>query len=202
MREQQQQPYGFDPLEGVLTAQFAKPAELTEINLRTLNPFQRALLVIDGTVTKFIEAYTMEPVEIVRIEHKTLPVSKDQPWLDLGKGTPVIFREVVISGKYSRTFYVHAVSMLVPERLPDSVRDQLQVQGEGIGHLLNGTDLETRREIMWFGRERLKQPPAAIKDLFAGDFISRTYRIFTHGQPVALINERFPYAIHSAPSHH
>jgi hypothetical protein len=55
---------GFNPLKDLFAAQSSKPETLREVNLRALSPFQRALLVIDGTVTKFIEAYTMEPVEI------------------------------------------------------------------------------------------------------------------------------------------
>ena len=49
----------FDPLTDILVAQTSKPEGLKPLNFRTLNPFQRALMVIDGTVTKFIEAYTM-----------------------------------------------------------------------------------------------------------------------------------------------
>ncbi len=44
----------FSPLNELLTAQAAKPAGLSAVNLRVLSPFQRSLLVIDGTVTKFI----------------------------------------------------------------------------------------------------------------------------------------------------
>ncbi len=50
-----------------MTAQASRPPELDELDLRTLTPFQRALLVLDGTVTKFIEAYTMEPLDIIRL---------------------------------------------------------------------------------------------------------------------------------------
>ena len=60
----------FDPLRDLAVAQFALPDELTPINMRTLSPFQRALLVIDGTVTKFIEAYKNEPIDVVRLAHE------------------------------------------------------------------------------------------------------------------------------------
>ncbi len=193
---------GFDPLEDILMAQFARPPDLIEINLRTLSPFQRALLVIDGTVTKFIEAYTLEPLTIERIVHRLGTLPTDEPWLGLKQGAPVIFREVVIRGRYSRTFFCHAVSMVAPDRLPERVRESLQIQGEGIGRLLNDTELETRREILWFGRERLKTLPPAIQTDGTSDFIRRTYRIIAHAAPIALINERFPYALESQPAHH
>ena len=50
-----------------MTAQASRPPELGELDLRTPTPLQRALLVLDGTVTKFIEAYTMKPLDIVRL---------------------------------------------------------------------------------------------------------------------------------------
>ena len=38
----------FDPLSDLFLAQFDRPQELGSVNLRTLSPFQRSLLVIDG----------------------------------------------------------------------------------------------------------------------------------------------------------
>ena len=62
-------------MKDLFAAQFAKPSDLEEMNLSQLTPFQRALLVIDGTVTQFIEAYTFSPVEVVLLhqETQTLP---------------------------------------------------------------------------------------------------------------------------------
>ncbi|NJN69483.1 MAG: hypothetical protein HC801_03780 [Nitrospira sp.] len=75
----------FNPMEDLLTAQFALPADLRELNLRTLTPFQRALMVIDGTVTKFIEAYTMEQIEILRLGQEIRPLTVDNEWLEAEK---------------------------------------------------------------------------------------------------------------------
>jgi chorismate-pyruvate lyase len=193
---------GFDPLQSLLRAQPERPPELGAVNLRVLSPFQRALLVIDGTVTKFIEAYAMEPLEIDRLSQSTLLLEEDHPWLDAEKGTEVAVREVLIQGKYSRTPFVYAVSLVVLDRLPETMRDRLDIQGEGIGRIINDTEMETRREILWFGRERLTELPEAIRGRTPGDFISRAYRIITQGKPIALINEKFPYDIDRLPSHH
>ena len=51
-------------MKDLFIAQCAKPLDLEEINLSQLTPFQRALLVTDGTVTRFIEAYTFSPVKL------------------------------------------------------------------------------------------------------------------------------------------
>ena len=71
---------GFDPVEELLTAQADRAPGVSPVNLRTLSPFQRALLVIDGTVTKFIEAYTMEPVAVVRLSQGEVELSEEHRW--------------------------------------------------------------------------------------------------------------------------
>ena len=64
----------FDPMNDLLTAQSSRPSHLRRVNLRTLTPFQRALMVIDGTVTKYIEAYMMEPVNVIRLGQSIRPL--------------------------------------------------------------------------------------------------------------------------------
>lgn len=192
----------FDPLDDLSRAPFAKPTELDAINLRVLTPFQRALLVIDGTVTKFIEAYTMEPVEIFRLAQTRCPVEDDDPWLEVASGADVAVRQVMIQGQYSGTLYVYAVSYVVLDRLSPEVRRRLEIQGEGLGRIFEDIRLETRREILWFGREHLTRLPEVLANRDQTDFISRAYRIITNGKPIALINERFPCALEKLPSHH
>ena len=69
------------------------------------------------------------------------------------------------------------------------LRDQ---EPAGIGRVLLNSQIENRREILWYGREQIANLPEAIKRCTGSDFISRTYRIIADGQPVMLINEKFP----------
>ena len=183
-----------------MTAQASRPPELSDLDLGALTPFQRALLVLDGTVTKFIEAYTMEPLDVIRLaqDHQQLP--QYHPWLEAPEATVVALRQAMIQGRDSRIFYTYAVSLLVLDRLPEHVRDGVERQGEGIGRLLNDTALETRREVLWCGREHLQNLPEAISEVSDGHFVSRAYRIIANGEPVALINEKFPAAPDNWPS--
>jgi chorismate-pyruvate lyase len=193
---------GFDPLRKIQTAEAEMPPELSKLNFRTLSAFQRALMVTDGTVTKFIEAYMLDPVEIIRLGQQRYPLEEDHPWLQADKGADVMFREVMIRGIYSHTLYVYGVSYIIPERLPATIRDRLEVQGEGIGRILNDCEMETRREVLWFGRERLSRLPRELAAISDGEFISRTYRIITDGKPIVLITERFPVMTDALPKHH
>jgi len=193
---------GYDPLIDLPMAQAAKPAELGPVNLRTLTPFQRALLVIDGTVTKFIEAYTMEPIEVLRLAQQDIPLEEDLRWLEARSGTLVAAREAVLRGRYSHTFYAYARSWIVSERLSSEAAKRIEVDGEGLGRILNDQETETRREVLWYGRERTTDVPEMVLRSTGGEFISRTYRIIARKQPIMLITERFPLATDELPAHH
>jgi len=193
---------GFDPLSDLLVAQIEKPVHLIEANLRTLTPYQRALLSIDGTVTKFIEAYRMEPVDVVLIDQDVHSLEAAHPWLEIGEGTPVISRQVLLQGKYSRTLYAYAVSLLVHDQLPEAVREDLKDHPGGIGRVLIKNRLETRREVLWYGREHIENLPEPVCHLTDGRFLSRTYRIICKGNPFMLINEKFPMSLGQMMEHH
>lgn len=192
----------FDPLRELFVAQAAKPAQLGAVNLRALTPFQRALLIIDGTVTKFIETYTLERVEVVRLRQSVQQLPAEHVWLEAAPGTTVIAREVLLRGKYSYTLFAYAASLIVPERLPEPVQRELAVDGQGLGRMLLESRIETYRELLWYNKEPARRLPADVRRLVDGELISRTYRILAGGQPIMLINEKFPSGDDRLPSHH
>jgi chorismate-pyruvate lyase len=183
---------GFDPFVDLLSAQASRPANLYPVNLRTLTPMQRALLSIDGTVTKFLEAYLLEPIESVLLTQQTQRLQADHPWLALDAPGEVIARQVLLRGRYSATIYAYALSLLAPARLPPNLLQELAQEPAGIGRVLLNSQIENRREILWYGREELANLPETIERYTGSNFISRTYRIIAGGQPVMLINEKFP----------
>lgn len=189
-----------DPLGELARAQLAKPAALAAVNLRALSPLQRALLVIDGTVTKFLEAFTLEPVEIGRIAQREVTLDAPDEWLAAPVGMPVAVRQVRITGKYSRVLYVYALSLVALPRLPAEVRRRLMVDGEGIGRAILEVGLEHRREVLWYGREHVTGLPPELGMGPVGEFITRTYRIIASASPIALINEKFPVGLESLPA--
>jgi chorismate-pyruvate lyase len=182
----------FDPFADLLSAQASRPRDLETVDLRELTPFQRALVSIDGTVTKFIEAYLLDPVESVLLTQQTQTMETDHPWLALPSGGEVVSRQVLLRGRYSSRVYAYAVSLLVQQRLPDGLLRDLAIEPAGIGRVLLNSQIENRREILWYGREHLPLLPENISRYTGNDFISRTYRILTQGQPVMLISEKFP----------
>lgn len=180
----------------LFTAQCEKPADLAEINLSRLTPFQRALLVTDGTVTRFLEAYTFSPVkiELLNQEMQTLPAYHE--WLSAQKGTEVIRRQVSLQTLNGTgqppTIHTYATSLIVLNRTPTTIRRGLELKSDGLGTLLQRSGLESRRDLLWCGVECPKDLPENIANLEGTAFLARTYRIVADGQPIILIKERFP----------
>ncbi|NTU80896.1 MAG: DUF98 domain-containing protein [Chloroflexales bacterium] len=193
--ETQREPAVFVPLADLMSERAGRPEHLHHIDLRSLTSFQRALLAIDGTVTKFIEAYTLEPVDVSRLRQETCQLAGPHLVLETSPGVEVVAREVLLRGKYSSIVYAYAVSLLVPGRLPSDALDRLQTEPGGLGRVLTSGAIENRRELLWYGREHLPELPATVRQHTGELFLSRTYRIFIGGLPAMLINEKFPMSL-------
>ena len=183
-------------MKDLFVAQSAKPPDLEEMNLSQLTPFQRALLVIDGTVTQFIEAYTFSPVEIVLLHQETQTLPTNHDWLEAEKGTEIVTRQVILqTGQkdgQQPTVHVYATSLIVRDRIPQTIREGLTLKDQGLGQLLQRSGLETRRDLLWWGLKRSKDLPEALVHLEGKPFLSRTYRVVVNGQSIMLINEQSP----------
>jgi chorismate-pyruvate lyase len=183
-------------MKALFVAQEDKPTTLKEINLARLTPFQRGLLVTDGTVTRFVEAYTLAPVEVALLQQAKQTLPTEHTWLQLPAGAEVISRQVVLQThsqeESSPIIHTYADSLIVPQRLPASILNGLKSDKQGLGGLLRCSGLETRRELLWYGIEVLTDLPSAIAHLEGEKFINRTYRVFANQKPLMLINEKFP----------
>jgi len=183
----------FDPMNALLTAQSSRPPQFKSIDMHTLTPFQRALMTIDGTVTKFIEAYTMEHVLVTRISQAEHVIENENAcWLEVEKDSPVTVREVYLHGEQSKTIHAYAVTLIAPDMLNKSVDEGLKTQGGSVGRLLRSSKMETYREFLWYGSQRFENLPEPLSSFNGEDFLSRTYRIISDGKPLMMINENFP----------
>ncbi len=184
-------------MKALFVAQDDKPATLKKINLARLTPFQRGLLVTDGTVTRFIEAYTFMPVAVVLLQQTKRTLITEHAWLELPAGEEVISRQVVLQSQRQDEplpiIHTYADSLIVPKRLPKSLLMGLESDKQGLGGLLRRSGLETRRELLWCGIETLTELPPEIGHLEGEPFISRAYRVFANQEPLILINEKFPF---------
>lgn len=182
----------FDPITGFCAAQDSRPGAVRTVDPATLSPFQRALLVTDGTVTRFLEAYALEPVAVLRLEQEQLALAAADAWLELPEGAPVIRRRVVLRGEVSGRFFTWADSVIAVERLPRDMCRALDIESGGLGKILLDSALDTRREGLWWGREHPAAVPEAVAKLWDGEFLIRAYRVLAGREPLMLITERFP----------
>lgn len=164
-------------------AQHERPAHLSDLDLATLPPALRIVLLHDGTLTTALEAYRFAPVAVeVRSQENIRLDAENARSLRAEIGTEAILRRVDIRDMTTSAILVRAESILLIERLPDTFLQTLADSQKGLGEALSRSQLECRRELLWYGRAA-----------GGGDAIARGYRMISHGQPVLLIEERFRY---------
>ncbi|HSR51947.1 MAG TPA: chorismate pyruvate-lyase family protein [Acidobacteriota bacterium] len=193
--------HGFEPSSEDIYAQFRRPPGDAVVNPRTLTPFLRVLLEIDGTVTRFIEAFTQEGIAVLKLGQGRLVLPDRVDFLEMEAGLEVTTRQVLLWGRESRRIYAYGSSLIVPERLSEEARRMLAHPQEGLGRIMRKTRMETYREILWKYREYTDVLPEAIRPLASMGLVSRTYRILCGGKPIMAINEKFPRVL-DLPDHH
>ncbi|MDJ0926539.1 MAG: chorismate pyruvate-lyase family protein [Gammaproteobacteria bacterium] len=179
-------------MTGIFRAQQQCPPALETVDPALLSPYQRVLLVIDGTVTRFLEAYFAEPIVVTLLAQDEAKAAADAAWLDCAADDIVLRRSVLLIGENSGSVYAWADSVIQPQSFTTSMRDGLVAEPGGLGQILRDSGLETRRDALWFGRERPAEIPQVLRDTGARSFLSRTYRIISGGRPLMMITERFP----------
>lgn len=166
------------------------------LDIAALPPIVRTLLVTDGTVTKTLEAYFWEPIQVEQMGQRVAPLDKDIKQMGLSAGDDVLLRDVSISGTRSGDVYAYATSVLNISHLPEDVRNQLIAGTIGIGELLRDKGLETYRQVIDMYRELKTEVIPGSKGQYCGELICRTYLIHIDNDPVIQVTEKFPYRLY------
>jgi len=162
-----------------------------DVPIRDLSPFLRTLLVMDGTVTKTLEAYFWEPVEVVTLQQEFVHAERPIVWIQVDPGDRMLIRHARLSGIESKRAYATAFSVIRTQLIPEAFRQRLIDRQIGIGVLIRDSGLESYREVLEVGIE----PTSGNGDSTTpekSDLVFRTYRIVIDGEPVILITEHFP----------
>jgi chorismate-pyruvate lyase len=184
--------YAYDPLHGFLSQEEVSIIPFNDISFEDMDPFLRVLLVTDGTVTKFLEAYLWEPISVERCLQEETILQQDEPLLGVKKGESAILRRILLRGVESGRVYTFAESLIRIHLLEPYIQKDLLEGRLGIGELLRDRRLETYREILKFGKEKAGQELAVHFKIKNDDPVYyRRYRITIKGLPVILITERF-----------
>lgn len=182
-------PHGFYPPD------MALPPGFDPVDFAALSPLQRGLLVIDGTVTTFLEAVWADPIRIVPLGQQLVTLPAARPDLAAPAGATVLERAVALMGEGTGRVHALADSVIVPGRLPPAVRAALGAGTIGIGQALRAPGFASRREGLWFGRGQ-RPWPAVLPGRAGGDFLVRAYRVSTGvEEPAMVITEFFPWEL-------
>jgi chorismate-pyruvate lyase len=168
-----------------------RPTHLREVNLADLEPFLRGLLFTDGTVTRTLEVQTLSPVSVEVADQTETTVHRQiAQHLEAPAGTESVRRRVVISAGEPPEPLIWAESHILTARLPSGFLGVLQGASDGIGESLQRVELESWREMLWFGLD--SHPAWSNVDSDPSSLvITRLYRVITAGLPALLISESF-----------
>lgn len=163
----------------------------------SLPPFLRTLLVTDGTVTKSLEAYFWEPVDVLPLGQKKVVLQASVEGLPVVSGDIALQREVSLVGRESERHYASARSFLALSQLPGDLAEAMVSGKIGIGELLREKGVETYREIIHMDFIAQDQSDDALFTSFEGDLMSRSYRIRVAGTPAIVVTEYFPVMLYA-----
>ena len=159
-----------------------------------LPPVLRTLLSSDGTVTKFLEAYFRERIQVKTLFHAEAPLGEDLAPLEIKKGGLILRRRVQMFGGTTNRLYGLAESFIRADILWPEVREDL-VQGRlGIGELMRERRLETYREVLGCDFGPAGPWAVELQCSEAAATVARIYRIFFAGKPCLLITDRYVIA--------
>ena len=160
-----------------------------------LSPILRVLLVTDGTVTKTLEAFFGEAIDVDVLEHAERTSESPYPQIDIGVGDHILHRYVRLLGRATRKVYAVAESVAVLEHISQHMRRQLIEEHKGIGELLREGRLETYRELLTANLTTASQWAEQLQVAATASVVTRDYRIYQGGRAVLLIREVFPESL-------
>ncbi len=171
------------------SAQQDAPSEFRDVPITQLHPLLRGLLFTDGTVSRQLEAITLSSVAVEPLEQQpgAAPAGFARH-LDLAPGAECLRRRVIMRVAGERPI-VWAESCFVAERLPPAFLASLDGNAQGIGGSLRELQLESRRELLWFGVG--PAPAWSGPEGHGRDALTRAYRVLMAGEATLLICEAF-----------
>jgi len=161
-------------------------------DLSKLPPFLRTLLVMDGTVTKALEAWFWEPVKVYPLKNELTELTETVEGLNAKKGDKALQREVTLQGDNSNKVFACARSTVLLDYLPDEIGEALGTGKIGIGELFRNKGLETYRELFNINYFPKRPEGDALLENLSGEIVSRSYQIWVNGSPAIVVVEYFP----------
>lgn|GEM_PF-705375 len=169
-----------------------RPPHLQDLAPAQMDPFLRGLLFTDGTVTRTLEVKTLSRVAVNVVGQAVSPLPAEAAeHLYAAPESPAVRRRVLIGpAQEGAEPAIWAESHILAERLPEEFIGVLNDSRDGIGGSLQRVELESWREMLWFG---LDAPPewSFVAPRAPSPVLTRLYRVICGGRPALLISESF-----------
>jgi chorismate-pyruvate lyase len=157
-----------------------------------LSPFQKILLLADGTLTNILEIFLNELIGVVKLSEKIVIITEDIQPLQIKAGTEVLERQILLQDQTNHHNWLYAESMIVLERIDERFRDKLIKSHIPIGKLWREHKTETFKEIINYAQEQAGDLSDYFEIKREDNLLSRTYSVCSNNQPVMMITEKFP----------
>jgi chorismate-pyruvate lyase len=158
--------------------------------LDTLPPLLRAIIVTDGTVTKLLEAFLWETIDVRVLVQRV--VEALPPGSDLTGDGGVLHRQVILVGRDRKAVLAYAVSNVILGALNDELRHALLSGAIGIGALLQEKQLETYRQPLRVVRRAAQDNAGHLEVAPGAPVVERKYLVHLNRRPAIEITEVFP----------
>lgn len=162
------------------------------VDLKTLSPLQRIILISNGTLTELLEHLVDEPLQVVKLHESINATNAEIPYLNLPENQQVITREICLQGVNSRQNWLYAKSKIVLNRLPQRFREDLLDSQIPIGKLWAKHRVETYKELDAPFFESAEKLAIHFNIAPEDELLGRTYRVFSNQQPMMMLTEKFP----------
>ncbi|VUT27631.1 MAG: Chorismate pyruvate-lyase [Candidatus Syntrophoarchaeum sp. GoM_oil] len=159
------------------------------------------MLLTDGSMTLLLEIYTGNPV-VVRTLTQDIIDAKEKIAAKLGvePGSPLNYREVVLTDGVTGEALLYAISLTPLSRLTSEFRDDLLRADIPIGRIMKLHGLEFRRELVKIEKEEASEKLIEIFGLKEDEYIlKRVYNIIHSEKVLISIMEAFPGPTHFPP---
>lgn len=163
----------------------------TSVNFNALSVAQRMILTTDGTLTNVLEAYYLEPIQIIKLQEEPLCIIGENP-LAISPEHEIIDRITLLQTQQSQQNCLYAESIIIKTHLQTQFTEGLASSNKPIGKLWNEYKIETFKETLY----RFVEPAAHLANYFGVKpetlLIGRTYQVISQKQLIMLITEKFP----------
>jgi chorismate-pyruvate lyase len=166
-------------------------AGLGGVDVAKLTPLQRILLITDGTLTEILEAYLLEPIELVKLSERVLKSEDVNAPLTLETDERVLERKINLRGARSGTVHVFAESLILVDRLASSFQTELLETNIPLGRLWRSHNLETFKQLVSIECRPARELGARLACAEDAPVLGRVYDVFSAGRLVMRIAEYF-----------